>query len=42
MLWHATFEPQRSSLCGFAGIPNMGRPADATLSEKQYQGRRRT
>ncbi|MCW6003537.1 hypothetical protein K1W54_02910 [Micromonospora sp. CPCC 205371] len=42
MLWHATFEPQRSPLCGSAGLPNVGRPSDLTASEKPNQGRRRT
>lgn len=42
MLWHATFEPQRSPLCGFAGMPYVGRPIDVTASEKPNLGRRRT
>lgn len=41
MLWHASSEPQRLALCGFAGMPCVGRPVEQTASDKLNLGRRR-
>jgi len=42
MLWQTSHEPQRLTLCGFAGMPYAGRPIDVTASEKPSTGERRT
>lgn len=43
MSWHASSNPQRLTLCGFAGMPSfVGRPVDVTSSQNPNSGRRRT
>lgn len=40
MLWHASSKPQRQPLCGFGGMPYVGRPVETTASKPAHPGQR--